>query len=139
MSTPAFVRLQPDSTGKKIGTFEVVVGPDTVELQAVVLVDSTGAEISAVSSNRGAANLAISNGTASTSAATLVVARPTRRSMLIRNLDPTITVYVGPATVTAANGFPILAGENLPFTWVGLFQIIAASGTPAYSVADEYD
>lgn len=47
MSTPAFVRLQPDSTGKKIGTFEATVGSDTVELQAVVLVDSSGAEIAA--------------------------------------------------------------------------------------------
>lgn len=40
--TPAFVRLQPDSTGKKIQTFEIMQGSDTVEIQGVVLVDSSG-------------------------------------------------------------------------------------------------
>lgn len=92
-----------------------------------------------VQSAKGAANLSTPQITTSTTAATLVVARPTRRSVLIRNLDTTITVYVGPATVTSSNGFPIRAGEAIPFSWVGLIQVIAASGTPIVAVADEYD
>lgn len=88
---------------------------------------------------KGAANLATSQGAASTTAGTLAAARATRRSILIRNLDAAITIYVGPATVTAGNGFPILPGEGIPFSWVGLIQVIAASGTPAYALADEFD
>lgn len=87
----------------------------------------------------GAPSLAITQATSTGTAATLVIARSTRRSVLIRNLDPTYTVYVGPATVTSGNGFPIRAGESLPFTWVGLIQIID-DGTHhcAVAVADEY-
>lgn len=87
----------------------------------------------------GAANLASSQVTASTSAATLAVARPTRTSVLFRNLDSSISVYIGPATVTSGNGMLLKAGESVAFTFVGLIQVIAASGSPVVSVADEYN
>src|ERR1022692_34094 len=67
----------------------------------------------------GAANLASSQVTTSTSASTLAVARPTRTSVLFRNLDSTISVYIGPATVTAANGMLLKAGESVSYTDVG--------------------
>lgn len=88
---------------------------------------------------KGAANVSVLRATASTSAATLAIARATRTGILIRNLDTAITIYVGPATVTSGNGFPILPGESCPFSWVGLIQVIAASGTPAYAAFDEYN
>lgn len=88
---------------------------------------------------KGAANLATSQLATSTTAATLVVARPTRRSVTIKNEDATITVYVGPATVTTANGFPLKANQSISLDWVGLIQVIAASGTPTVSTADVYD
>lgn len=88
---------------------------------------------------KGAANLASSQVALSTSAATVAIARSTRRSVLIRNLDTSISVYIGPATVTSGNGMLLKAGESLAFTFVGLLQGIAASGTPSVAVSDEYD
>lgn len=40
--TAAFVQLAPDSTGKKVQTFENTLGADTVEAQAVVVVGADG-------------------------------------------------------------------------------------------------
>lgn len=87
----------------------------------------------------GAANVASSQVAASTTAGTLVIARPTRRSCLVRNLDTSISVYIGPATVTAGNGMLLKPGESVPITAVTLWQVIAASGTPTVAVLDEYD
>lgn len=86
----------------------------------------------------GASNLATGQVATSTSAATLVIARPTRTSVLVRNLDTSISVYVGLATVTSGNGMLLKAGESCSFTFVGLIQVIAASGTPTVAYADEY-
>lgn len=41
----SYVQVAPDDSGKKIQTYENTVGGETVEAQAVVLVDSTGAPI----------------------------------------------------------------------------------------------
>lgn len=87
----------------------------------------------------GASNLSTGQLTTSTTAGTLVVARATRTSVLFRNLDTSISVYIGPATVTSGNGIPLKAGESVPFTFVGLIQVIAASGTPIVAYADEYN
>jgi hypothetical protein len=73
------------------------------------------------------------------SAGTLVAANATRRRCLIKNTDATITVYVGPATVTTANGMPIKAGESAEITATALIQVIAASGTPTVAYSDESD
>lgn len=86
----------------------------------------------------GAPSLNVIRATASSTAGTLAIARDTRKGILIRNLDATLTIYVGPATVTTSNGFPILPGESCPFSWTGLIQVISASGTPAYAAWDEY-
>jgi hypothetical protein len=86
----------------------------------------------------GAAHAATSQVTTSTTAGTLAIARATRVSCLVRNLDASITVYVGKATVTSGNGTPLKAGESFAFTTQELVQVIAASGTPVVSVFDEY-
>lgn len=88
---------------------------------------------------QGAANMANGQIATSTAAATLVAARATRRSVVIKNMDATITVYVGVATVTAANGLPLLAGESVSIDWVGLIQVIAASGTPSVAYCETFD
>lgn len=128
----AFIQVATDGTGKKMQTYENTVGASSVHAEAVTLVDTSGAPIA------GAPNLAIGRGTASSTAGTLAVARASRRSILIRNLDTALTIYVGPAIVTTANGFPLLPGESCPFSWVGLIQVISVSGTPAWAIADEY-
>lgn len=70
-------------------------------------------------------------------AATVVIARATRRNVNIRNVG-SVTVYLGPATVTTANGYRLLAGEDKDFTTAALIQGITASGTGALHYADEY-
>jgi hypothetical protein len=87
----------------------------------------------------GATNLASSQVALSTTAATVAIARATRRRVTVKNLDAAITVYLGPATVTSGNGMELKAGESVELTWVGLLQGIAASGTPSVAVLDEYD
>lgn len=91
-----------------------------------------------VSTQVGAANLATGQVTAG-SAGTLVIARATRRQVTVKNTDTSITVYIGPATVTSGNGMPVKAGESITVRWVGLVQVLAASGSPVVAYMDEYD
>lgn len=88
---------------------------------------------------KGAANIASGQVTATTSAATLIAVRSTRRSAVVRNLDSVITVYIGPATVTSGNGMPLRAGESMPIDSTALIQVIAASGTPSVAYIENYD
>ncbi len=87
----------------------------------------------------GAANEANSQVIASITAGTLVIARATRVSCLFKNTDASITVYVGAATVTTGNGFPLLPGQSIVVTGQNLFQVIAASGSPVIAIIDEYN
>jgi hypothetical protein len=106
------------------------------------IVANTGALVSggiSPAEPTGAAHLATGQVASSTTAGTLVIARSTRTSVLFRNLDATISVYIGPATVTSGNGMLLKAGESVSFTDVGLIQVIAASGTPTIAFADEYN
>lgn len=89
--------------------------------------------------NAGAANISVNQVALSTTAATAVIARATRRGVMLKNLDTAIKIYFGPATVTAANGMELKPGESAVINWVGLVQAIAASGTPTLAFVDEYD
>lgn len=91
------------------------------------------------STTSGAANEVNSQITTSTTASTLIIARPTRVGCLIKNLDAAITVYIGKATVTAGNGMPLKPGDSVVVSAQILWQVIAASGTPIVAVADEYN
>lgn len=96
--------------------------------------------IATVATNVGAANLATSQVTSTGTAATLAVARPTRRSVLFTNTHASGSVRIGPATVTAGNGQVLGPGQSCPFSWVGLFQVIDDNSTHCViCVADEYD
>lgn len=88
---------------------------------------------------QGAANIATGQVALSTSPATLAAARATRRSVLIKNIDPSITIYIGPATVSSSNGLPLKAGESVSVDWVGLVQAVSASGTPTAAYVETYD
>lgn len=61
-------------------------------------------------------------------AATLLAARETRKDVTIFN-GTNLTVYIGPATVTTANGFELRAGAGLTIPTTALLQIIVASVT----------
>lgn len=102
-------------------------------------IDSSNRAATYVKAMQGAANIAVSQVATSTTAATLAIARATRRSLTIKNMDAAITVYVGPATVSSSVGMPLKAGESITVTWVGLVQVISASGTPTVAISDEYD
>ena len=84
------------------------------------------------------ANQATGQVTATTLAATMVIARATRKSVLIRNTDAAISVYIGPATVSAVNGMLLKAGESVPVDTTALIQVIAASGTPVVAYYETY-
>lgn len=89
---------------------------------------------------KGAANIAISQATATGTAATIAAARATRRSVLFTNTHASASCWIGPATVTAGNGQRLGPGEACPFTWVGLYQVIDDGAThPVVCVSDEYD
>ena len=87
----------------------------------------------------GSPNYANGQVATSTSAATLLAARATRRKVKFKNTDGSITVYIGAATVSAANGYPLLAGAEVELTITTLIQAIAASGTPSIAYIEEYD
>jgi hypothetical protein len=100
-----------------------------------LLTNTTG-----LAKNAGAANLSTTQVTATGTAATLAVARPTRRSVLFTNTHGTGSVWIGPATVTAATGQKLGPGQSCPFLWVGLFQVIDDGVThPVVCVSDEFD
>lgn len=105
----------------------------------VKLFITAGSALIGITKIQGAANFATGQVATSTTAATFVAARATRRAVTLKNLDTSITVYIGPATVTSANGMPLKAGESISVDWVGLIQVIAASGTPTVAYADTWD
>lgn len=114
--------------------------PVTVMNTIAAIITSISQTINvAVMALRGAANMANGQVTTSTTAATAVAARATRRSVTIKNTDTSITVYIGIATVTSSNGMPLKAGESISIDTTALVQVIAASGTPVVAYVETYD
>ena len=95
--------------------------------------------ISGQTTTKGGKRLANGQVTASTTASTLVAERINRRSVTIKNIDASITVYIGVATVTAANGMEVKAGESINIDTTSLIQVIAASGAPKVAFVETYD
>jgi hypothetical protein len=119
----ALLRAVPDGAGHLIPAF--------------ILVNSNGDPASLP--RTGAANYANGQVTASGTAQTLVAGNATRRSVVIRNLDTSLSVYIGAATVTSGNGFLLKAGESISIDTVALIQVIAASGSPVVAYMQTYD
>jgi hypothetical protein len=76
---------------------------------------------------------------AGVTAQTLVAARTHRRFVTVVNTSTTITVAVGPATVTMGNGLLLPPGASIDLPTTVLVQVIAASGTPLVNYAEFYD
>ena len=97
-----------------------------------------------LSSNRVAAEAAgapsIANGqvATSTTSAELVAARKGRSRIVIKNLDASITVYVGTGTVATNTGMPVLAGESIALYTAAAINGRSASGTPSIAYVEEY-
>lgn len=134
--------------GRTIGpdtSYKIMAGLDPDGEPILLALDadgaiSVGASVGGATEAKqvGATNVSIVRATSTGTAATLIVARATRKGALIRNLDTANSVWIGPATVTTSNGFLIKAGEALPITWVGLVQIIDDTNHAAVTVLDEY-
>lgn len=106
---------------------------------AVTLYDA-GVSVLSVLKAPGAANYANGQVATSTTAGTLIAARATRRSVLFRNLDATISVYIGAASpLTSSTGMLLKAGESVTVDTTALIQVIAASGTPTVAYVETYD
>lgn len=93
----------------------------------------------AAATNKGATSFATSQSSLTTSASSVSAARPTRRSVLIRNIDATISVYVGVSGVTSSTGLLLKAGESVTINTVAAVFAVAASGTPTVATLEEID
>lgn len=115
-----------------------VIGTINVAGSQTIATTNAGTFAVQVTTQIGAANTA-NNQVSISSAATLVAARVTRRYVIIRNLDTSVSGYVGVATVTTANGMLIQAGESIRLDTTALIQGVAASGTIVFAYAEVYD
>ena len=78
--------------------------------------------------DQGGTAVATGQVTPTASAATLLAARDTRKSALFYN-GTNMTVFIGPATVTTANGFGVPAGASLEVSTTALLQNIVSTVT----------
>lgn len=100
----------------------------------------TGAAPLAVSSGAAkSATIATSKVTLSTSASLISAASTTRHAILIRNVDATISVYVGVSGVSSTTGFLLKAGESVSIYSTAAIYGIAASAAPAVNTLSEND
>lgn len=102
-------------------------------------INSANVKVQRVVSEGGTA-FATGQVTPTTTAATLLAARETRKSVMFYN-NGQATVFIGPATVTTGNGFPLLPGMAATFNTTALLQCIIATGTATSYVAyaESYD
>ena len=75
----------------------------------------------------------------SVTSATVRPARGNRRSIVLKNLDGGITIYVGTGTITSANGMELKPGESIELFTTDSVDAIAASGTPTVAYIEEFD
>lgn len=88
--------------------------------------------------NARAESIATGQQTLSTSAALVSGGSSSRGTVLVRNLDASISIYVGSAGVTSSTGMLIKAGESITIRTSGALYAVAASGTPAVAVLEEF-
>jgi len=111
-------------TGTVIGTDERTINSVAVQVQRM---DEIGSS-------------ALANGQVAptSSAATLVAARDTRKRLILENVGQT-AVWIGIATVTTANGLMLPIGASITLRTTALVQAITASGTGSVAYIEEYD
>lgn len=101
-------------TGTTIGADERTISAVLVKVQRVVVEGGTA--------------FATAQYTPTAAAATLIAARETRKSVVIVN-GSNVDIFVGPATVTTANGIRVSAGASLTINTTALIQSISSSIT----------
>lgn len=111
-------------SGTNIATDERTIASTTVHVQRVAAIGGTSVATGQVAPT--------------TSAATLLAARETRRAATFLNTGA-VDVYIGPATVTTSNGFKLAPDAALTVETTQLLQAITASGTGAIAYVEEFD
>lgn len=114
-------------SGTTVGTDERTINAVAVQVQRV--------------DEQGSTAVASAQTNISSTAATLIAARDTRKRVVILNKQ-LAAVFVGPATVTTANGIQVDPGAALTLYTTALIQGItaAASGaTEKVQTLEEYD
>jgi hypothetical protein len=112
-------------SGTNVATDERTVGGATVHIQRV--------------SEIGSGSIANGQVTVSNAAVTIAAARDTRKRLVIVNRE-SVSVFVGVATVTTANGVELLPGDSLTLYTTALVQgITAAASTEKVHYIEEYD
>lgn len=103
--------------GTNIATDERTIAATTVHIQRVTPEGGTG--------------FTTAHATVSSTAATIIAAKETRKFATIINYQ-TVPIYVGPATVTTTSGLRLDPGMSMDFYTTALIQgITAAAYTPA--------
>src|SRR5437016_5927170 len=103
----SYIQVAPDSTGKKLQTFENTISANVVEAEAVTLVNSSGAEITALPVTDNSGSLTVDNGgTFAVQAAATLAAETTK-------VIGTVNVAAG-QTIAATNAgtFAVQATAN---------------------------
>lgn len=118
------IELDATSGGPNAATDERTINSVTVHVQRVGEIGS-----SAVATGQPAPT---------DTAATLVAARDTRKRLVLVNMG-VVDVFVGPATVTTANGFKLQPGASVVTYTTALLQGITAAGTGSVHYIEEYD
>ena len=101
-------------SGTVVGADERTINATSVKVQRVVV--------------EGGSAWATGHVDVTASAATLLAARETRKYVTILN-QSNVTIYIGPATVTVANGFILAPGASITLSTTVLIQQIASSVT----------
>lgn len=88
----------------------------------------------------GATNFAPSQVTVSSSSATqLLAVNATRRGAVITNMDVSIHIFIGGASVTTSTGHDLGPALSISIPFTGAIYAIAASGSPSASASEVYD
>jgi hypothetical protein len=113
-------------SGTTVGTDERTINSVAVQVQRV--------------DEQGSTAIATGQVVVTTTAATLVAARDTRKRLILVNNSGN-DCWIGPATVTTANGLHLAVGYSVTLFTTALIQAIIASGTMTGDVdyLEEYD
>lgn len=101
-------------SGTTVGADERTINSVAVKVQRVVVEGGTA--------------FATAQYTPTASAATLIAARETRKSVVIVN-GSNVDIFIGPATVTTSNGIRVSPGASLTVNTTALIQSISSSIT----------
>lgn len=103
-------------------------------------VDGIEALLTTVSAKlTGAPNIAIGQVTAGAASDVLAAARATRRTIVVRNHDASVSAYIGTGTVTSGNGFLLKAGESIAIETIAALNCIRDTTDAVLGFVEIYD